>query len=122
MGRVIVVLVGLLLTACSTKTVVVPEVHYRDSVRLVVKSDSIYLHDSIYTYVRTQGDTVYVTKDKVRYQYIERLRHDTLTVLRTDTITKVVVESSKTSKIGWVHILAVIAVGTVIAIWIRDKG
>lgn len=52
--------------------------------------DSIYLHDSINTYIK--GDTVY--RDKFQYKYIEKQVHDTLvthdTIPKTVTVTEIV--------------------------------
>lgn len=48
--------------------------------------DSVYLHDSVFMYRWTQGDTVFVEKAVTKYAYKDRWRHDTVSVTRVDTI------------------------------------
>lgn len=61
--------------------------------------DSIYLHDSIYNEVRTSGDTVYVTRDRWRVQYKDRLKHDSIYISRMDTIVQQVEVPAKLGRI-----------------------
>lgn len=71
----------LLLQGCTTtKVVTVPEYHTEYIVRTdtFARLDSVYIHDSIYTY--HTGDTVLITK--VRYK--DRIRN--VCQVRTDTI------------------------------------
>ena len=62
MKRIIFILCCICLMGCKTTTVVVPEYHtdtvtqYRDRISRV--------HDSIYVREYTQGDTVYITRDR----------------------------------------------------------
>ena len=62
MKRIIFILVAMCCISCKTQTIVVPEYHhdtitqYRDRVSQV--------HDSIYIREYTQGDTVYVMRDR----------------------------------------------------------
>ena len=94
------IIVTLILTSCRTvkyidRTVVdsteiaVPitntKIEYRD--RFLY--DSIYVHDSIFTFIK--GDTVYISKNKET----NRLVNKTDTIIKTDTI-KVPVEITKT--------------------------
>ena len=94
------IIVTLTLTSCRTvkyidRTVVdsteiaVPitntKIEYRD--RFLY--DSIYVHDSIFTFIK--GDTVYISKNKET----NRLINKTDTIIKTDTI-KVPVEITKT--------------------------
>ena len=73
----IALLALLILSACASRPVPLPETHRRElrSDRLV--RDSIYIHDSIY--IRVKGDTVW--RDRIR-----TLR-DTHTVRLRDTVT-----------------------------------
>ena len=94
------IIVTLILTSCRTvkyidRTVVdsteiaVPitntKIEYRD--RLLY--DSIYVHDSIFTFIK--DDTVYITKNKET----NRLVNKDNTIIKTDTI-KIPVEITKT--------------------------
>lgn len=77
-----------LLTSCKTKYVAVPETHTEyitktDTLRLISR-DSVRLLDSVFVERWTQGDTVYITKD--RWRVHERTRTDTVYKARTDTI------------------------------------
>ena len=69
-------------------------VHNRDSVRIEVRLDSIYIyeHDSIYRDRWKSGDTVYVQVEKWKTRYRDKLRevHDTIAVVKTDSVTTVV--------------------------------
>lgn len=75
----------LLLSGCTT-TKVVPEYHREYIVRTdtFAKMDSVYVHDSVYTY--HTGDTVFINKvrykDRIRNVY--KVRTDTL--IKTDSI------------------------------------
>ena len=89
----IAVLIALSFTGCKTiqqQTAV----HNRDSVRIEVRLDSIYVyeHDSIWRDRWRQGDTVFVTVEKWKTRYRDKLRevHDTIAVVKTDSVTTVV--------------------------------
>ena len=74
------------LVSCGTKYVIVPETHYKDSIRVIEKRDSIRVHDSVWVSEVVRGDTVYKDRVTVRYEYRDRLLVDTLLVTRTDTL------------------------------------
>jgi len=90
-GTVIGVIIGTVLCAmlfgCTT-TKYVPVIEHRtDTVRITQQQrDSLYFCDSIYTIVRTEGDTVYQQTDRWRIRYIERTSHDTIYQSQTDSI------------------------------------
>lgn len=73
----------MILMSCTTTKYVEKEIPM-ETVRTEyinsIKYDSIYVHDSINTYIK--GDTVF--KDKVKTFYKEKLRVDTITI--TDSI------------------------------------
>ena len=79
----IVVLLGWLLTGCTT-TKYVPVVEHRTDTLLKYSSirDSIYVHDSIH--VREKGDTVLIDRWHTRWR--DRWQHDTLYVSKTDSV------------------------------------
>ena len=86
-GVIIAMALCALLGSCTT-TKYVPVIEHRtDTVRITQQQrDSLYFCDSIYTIVRTEGDTVYQQTDRWRIRYIERTSHDTIYQSKTDSI------------------------------------
>lgn len=83
---VIMVFAGLVLGGCKTKYVSVPEIHteYITRVDTTVRTDSVYLKDSVY--VERKGDTLYVNKTLYmdRYHNIYKVKKDT--VVKRDSV------------------------------------
>lgn len=78
-----IVAVGLLLTACSSTKVVTVERVRTDTVKTVRNvRDSIYMHDSIR--ISEKGDTVTIERWHTRYR--DRLLLDTIYESRTDSV------------------------------------
>lgn len=81
-------IVVFLLSGCKTSCVPMEKVVYRDVVKqrtdTVFNTDSVWLKDSVI--VTQRGDTVYRDRwyTKVRYQYIYKVKADTL--IRCDTV------------------------------------
>lgn len=121
-----------LLVGCRTKYIEVPMTHTEyvsrtDTLRMATR-DSVLVRDSIYVSRWTEGDTVYVTKDRWRVR--ERLLRDTLyrvrtdTVMRADTITVIKPAATEVSKsqrrledIGRYAFAAVITSVAWLAVW-----
>ncbi|MDO4185154.1 MAG: hypothetical protein Q4D30_01500 [Bacteroidales bacterium] len=79
------ILTAVLLALCScTRTVYVPQTSVqRDSIYITqYKRDSIYMHDSIFQFLK--ADTMYI--ERWHKEYIERKIHDTLYIERADTL------------------------------------
>ena len=80
---IIIAIAALCLSACkSIKYVPVKTIKVDTTYISQIKIDSVYHRDSIY--VEHKGDTVYLSKYKYLYKYIEK--HDTLWREKTDTI------------------------------------
>lgn len=80
---IVLMLLAIILYGCKSIQYVPVETIKRDTTYISrTKIDSIYHRDSIY--VEHKGDTVYLSKYKYLYKYIER--HDTLWREKTDTI------------------------------------
>lgn len=80
---IIIAIAALCLSACkSIKYVPVETIKVDTTYISQIKIDSVYYRDSIY--VEHKGDTVYLSKYKYLYKYIEK--HDTLWREKTDTI------------------------------------
>lgn len=81
---IVLILLAIMLYGCKSIQYVLPvETIKRDTTYISqIKIDSIYHRDSIY--VEHKGDTVYLSKYKYLYKYIEK--HDTLWHEKTDTI------------------------------------
>lgn len=93
-GTTIIGIIGIALIAaifffsgCKT---VQPLTQSRDSVRVEVRHDSVYIyqHDSIYRDRWRAGDTVFVTVEKYKTLYRDKLIevHDTITDTRTEQV------------------------------------
>ena len=107
-------------------------VHNRDSVRIEVRLDSIYIyeHDSIWRDRWRQGDTVFVTVEKWKTRYRDKLRevHDTIAVVKTDSvpyavevIKQVPVRNGYTRFTSWFFWIIVVLVLARVAFWVCDK-
>ena len=80
---IIIAIAALCLSACkSIKYVPVETIKVDTTYISQIKIDSVYYRDSIY--VEHKGDTVYLSKHKYLYKYIEK--HDTLWREKIDTI------------------------------------
>lgn len=82
-------LMGLLFTVSSCKTkeyIEVPVEVEKVKTEYIHKRDSVYLHDSISTYIVQKGDTVFVD----RYKYKIKEVYKTDTIHRVDSIPKIV--------------------------------
>lgn len=80
---IIITIVALCLSACKSIKYVPVETIKADTTYISqIKIDSVYHRDSIY--VEHKGDTVYLSKYKYLYKYIEK--RDTLWHEKTDTI------------------------------------
>ena len=84
-AAVLTVLCCVFFSGCKT---VQPLTQSRDSVRVEVRHDSVYVyqHDSIYRDRWRAGDTVFVTLEKYKTLYRDKLIevHDTITDTRTE--------------------------------------
>ena len=80
---IIIAIAALCLSACkSIKYVPIETIKVDTTYISQIKIDSVYYRDSIY--VEHKGDTVYLSKYKYLYKYIEK--HDTLWREKIDTI------------------------------------
>lgn len=123
----IIMMLGMLaLSGCKTKYVSVPEWHERYVARTdtLLKQDSIYVRDSVFSVLR--GDTVYIGRVSYRdrYKYVYRTKVDT--VIKRDSIPYPVIrELTKNEQrlisIGKCSILMV-ATLCVFGIWYRNKN
>ena len=87
MGITAMVLATLFCHGCKSQ---VPLTQTRDSVRVEYRLDSVYIykHDSIFRDRWRSGDTVFVTVEKFKTLYRDKLVevHDTIATTQTDTI------------------------------------
>ena len=83
------VIAFVLCVCCSCKTVK-PIAQTRDSIRVEIRHDSVFVfkHDSIFRDRWRSGDTVFVTVEKFKTLYRDKLVevHDTIATTQTDTI------------------------------------
>lgn len=85
----ILILLWVLFSMCGCKTVQ-PLTQTRDSVRVELRHDSVFVfkHDSIFRDRWRAGDTVFVTVEKFKTLYRDKLVevHDTITATQTEQI------------------------------------
>ena len=85
----LIILAVIFLSACSPRVIEKVDKQIDTLYQTKYQHDSIYLHDSINTFVYTSGDTVYINKYKSVIRYKERLKTDTLRqikeIIKTDT-------------------------------------
>lgn len=85
-----VIVVGLLLSSCtSTKEISnsqTTQSHVTNQHSATERKDSIVYRDSISYVERMINDTVYITKEAIRWRFREKLVYDTLQVLQTDSV------------------------------------
>ena len=73
------------LANCSSKQKLTNEItKVNTDYRNILKYDSIYLHDSVLLDERRVNDTIYITKQTVKYRYKYGVKHDS--VVRIDSI------------------------------------
>lgn len=78
-----------LLSGCkTTKYVPVETVRKKDSVRLVERKDSVFVHDSVYIHQWHARDTTWVEKVTVHTLHHDRWRVDTILIHRVDSVPK----------------------------------
>lgn len=87
-GRMVfLALLAIMATGCTTtKYVPVETIRYRDSVRIVERMDSIFVHDSVYIHQWHDRDTTWVEKVTVHTRYRDRWRVDTIIMYRRDSV------------------------------------
>ena len=88
-GIIVIALIAAMFFFSGCKTVQ-PLTKSRDSVRVDVRHDSVYIyqHDSIYRDRWLAGDTVFVTVEKFKTLYRDKLIevHDTITNTQTEQV------------------------------------
>lgn len=95
----LVILAATFLVSCSPRYITKTEKQTDTLYYTKYLRDSVYLHDSINTFVYTSGDTVYVNKFKSVIKYREKLKTDTLRQIKqvTKTDEKVIEVKKKNS-------------------------
>ena len=88
-GIIVIALIAAMFFFSGCKTVQ-PLTQTRDSVRVEVRHDSVYIfrHDSIFRDRWRAGDTVFITVEKYKTLYRDKLIevHDTITDTRTEQV------------------------------------
>lgn len=87
MRKILIILFAALLVGCKATQ---PIVQTRDSVRVEFRHDSVYVwqHDSIFRDRWRRGDTVFVTVEKWRVQWRDKITeiHDTISTNEVQTV------------------------------------
>lgn len=118
-------LIVFLLSSCRTKYIPIESVRERIEYRDRWLSDSAYIHDSVFVFIK--GDTVY--RDRWHTEYRDRKVYDTCYVSKTDTI-KVpypVDREVEKSLLWWQHLfintgkIALLAGLIILLVWSNKK-
>ena len=110
---IVIVVIMLFLNGCKS---VQPIVQTRDSVRVETRFDSVYIfkHDSVFRDRWRNGDTVFVTVEKWRTQYRDKLVqvHDTISTTEHEEIAVEVVPNyyRNTSAGFWVLLVILLSI------------
>lgn len=72
------ILAATFLSACSPRVIEKVNVQKDTVYQVHHLRDSVYLHDSVYTFIHAAGDTIFVDRYKSVIRYKERLKTDTL--------------------------------------------
>ena len=114
-GIIVIALIAAIFFFSGCKTVQ-PMTQSRDSVRVEVRHDSVYVfrHDSIYRDRWRTGDTVFVTVEKYKTLYRDKLIevHDTITNTQTEQVSvRYVPDYYKRVSAGfWILLVILIAI------------
>ena len=101
LAAAILIAVMALCQGCTTvREVVVTQQHTDTVYQNHMQHDSIHIRDSVWVERWTQGDTVYVVKDRWKTEWRERVVHDTIYKSKTDTET-VAVTQQQTRQLTW---------------------
>lgn len=117
---------ALSLTSCHTVQYVPITSQVHDTVKVVsLQHDSILTRDTFMLDRYRQGDTVFVTRNVVRYRDRVTIRHDTIYRAKTDT-TQVAVKVAPTSKAkpytpSLMKLLTIIAAIVLICLYLNRK-
>lgn len=99
-------LIATTLQSCKTSTIYVPlpttSTHFENH----LQKDSISTYDSVFVAQKTLNDTLYITKEKYKYVYKDKLIHDTINLTDTISVMVPVVETKEVNKLHkWQQIL-----------------
>ena len=114
-GGILALLLWVLFSMCGCKTVK-PIAQTRDSIRVEIRHDSVFVfkHDSIFRDRWRSGDTVFVTVEKFKTLYRDKLVevHDTIATTQTDTIEVQVVPNyyRRVSTGFWILLVILLAI------------
>lgn len=94
------ILAAIFLASCSPRVIEKVDKQIDTLYQTKYQHDSIYLHDSVATFIHAAGDTIFVDRYKSTIKYKERLKTDTLRQIRevTKVDTKVVEVKKKNGK------------------------
>lgn len=101
MKRIFIFIIPILLLSCRVRReyVEVPVEVIKKEYITTTKVDSIFVKDSVDRYI--SGDTVYLYKERVKYQYL----YKTDTLIRIDSIPKIIkqvtTEQVEVNKVYW---------------------
>ena len=94
--------------------VTIPEYH-TDTLRTIqLQKDSVYLRDSVYVTRELRNDTLYLTTDRWRTEYRDRLKIDTAYVSKKDSV--VVIKEVEKHLSRWQELKMNVGGGAMVAV------
>ena len=112
---VVLIIIAALCHGCTTTKEVIVEKVRADTVwQNHTLRDSVHVRDSVWVERWTQGDTVYVVKDRWKTEWRERLKTDTVYMSKADTV-YIEKTTAKTKTLTWFERWRV-RIGTIIFI------
>jgi hypothetical protein len=101
LAAAVLIAIMALCQGCTTVREVVVTQQHTDTVwQNHTLRDSIHVRDSVWVERWTQGDTVYVIKDRWKTEWHERLKTDTVYMSKTDTV-YIEKTTEKTNTLTW---------------------
>ena len=99
-AAILITVMALCQGCTTTKEVIVEKVRTDTVYQNHMQHDSIHIRDSVWVERWTQGDTVYVVKDRWKTEWRERLKTDTVYMSKTDTV-YIEKTTEKTKTLTW---------------------
>ena len=99
-AAILITVMALCQGCTTTKEVIVEKVRTDTVYQSHTQHDSIHIRDSVWVERWTQGDTVYIVKDRWKTEWRERLKTDTVYMSKTDTV-YIEKTTEKTKTLTW---------------------
>lgn len=91
LATIALIIIVLSLSSCRSQVpVILNGHHFRDTTKMIAKSDTFFIHDSVFvkefTVKGVPNDTVYKVEHRTIYKYKVQQLHDTLAIIIRDSV------------------------------------